>query len=109
MDIKTLIKHKTREMGQKQWEEERAERWFYKIQRKVGEKRSIGRSKKEETVITRLRLGHTGLNSTLLKIGKHPTRYCGFCQQQETVDHVINHCKRYEVERREVVQGMEKN
>ncbi len=100
MNIKTLIKHKVRGMRQKQWEEERAGRWFYKI-----EKRSTGRSRKEET-ITRLRLGHAELNSTLFKIGKHPTGNCDFCQQQETVDHVISHCKRHEVERRELIQGL---
>ena len=30
--------------------------------------------RRDETIISRLRFGHTGLNSTLLKIGKHNTR-----------------------------------
>ncbi len=77
MDIKTLMKHETREMWQKQRKEQ--EGGFTKYKER-GEKRSTGRSRKEETIITRSRLGHTGLNSTLFQTGKHPTGTCDFCQ-----------------------------
>jgi len=30
-----------------------------------------GRKRRDETIISRLRFGHTGLNSNLFKIGKH--------------------------------------
>lgn len=36
-EMKSMVKQKTRERWQKQWEEERTGRWFYSIQRKVGE------------------------------------------------------------------------
>ncbi len=41
MEIKTSVKHKIKEKGQKQWEDERTGRWFYKIQRKVDGERSV--------------------------------------------------------------------
>jgi len=31
----------------------------------------MARKRRDETIISRLRFGHTGLNSTLFKIGKH--------------------------------------
>jgi len=66
--------------------------WFYKIQRKVGEMRCTGRKRRDETIISRLRFGHTGLNSTLFKIGKHNTGRCEYCE--ETIEHVMIHCKK---------------
>lgn len=40
-------------------------------------------------MISRLRLGHTGLNSTLAIIGKHEKGMCGECDDLETVDNVV--------------------
>lgn len=58
--------------------------------------RTRGReSRKEEVVITRLRIGQTGLNSTLHKIGKHPTGKCRICDHPESVQHVLVECKGY--------------
>lgn len=48
----------------------RTGRWLYSIQRKVV---IMGRKRMEETVISRLHFDHTGLNSTLFQMGKHPT------------------------------------
>ena len=62
-EIKSIIKQRLKERWQKQWEEERKGRWFYRGQRKVGEMRSTGRNRREESIISRLRFGHTGLNS----------------------------------------------
>ena len=59
----------------------------------------VGRNRKEEAVITRLRLGHTELNSTLHSIGKHPTGKCRLCDHPESVQHVLMECKGYERER----------
>lgn len=43
-------------------------RKFYKIQREVGDMRETRSKRREENVISRLRLEHTGLNDTLFKI-----------------------------------------
>ncbi len=38
-----------------------------------------GRNRQEE-VVTRLIIGHTGLNQTLYNIAKHPTGVCDNCE-----------------------------
>ncbi len=52
-------------------------------------------------VITRLRIGHTGLNQILHRIDKHPTGLCTHCNKPETVKHVLIDCSRYDEERGE--------
>jgi hypothetical protein len=39
------------------------------------------------------------MNKTLNVIGKHPTGKCGYCQEIETVEHVLIQCGQYERER----------
>ena len=46
-----------------------------------------------------MRLGHSGLNSTLHLIGKHQSGLCEQCQVPETVEHVIMDCSIYDAER----------
>ena len=53
----------------------------------VRELTSKGLNGHEEAVITRLRLGHTGLNSTLAIIGKS-NGVCSQCKVVEDVNHV---------------------
>ncbi len=55
----------------------------------------------EMKVISRMRFGHTRLNSTLYKMGKHDTGRCEFCGQEQSVEHVIL----YETERRILMQN----
>ena len=71
--------------------------------------RRKGRSRREEAVITRLRIGHTGLNNTLYKIGKHPDGSCDHCGQSESVKHVLLECRTYEEERRALITAAEKD
>ena len=75
------------------------------MQRKVGEMRCGDKSRREESVLSRLRFGHTGLNSTLFLIGKHETGRCE-CGQEETVEHVD--CERYEQDRRQIRENVKK-
>ena len=74
-------------------------RWLYRIKRIVGVIRSTGRTRKEETIISRLRFGHTRLNSTLFKIGKHNSGRCEYCNEEETLEHVYYvYCQKYDAE-----------
>jgi len=50
----------------------------------------------------RLRLGHTGLNSNLHIIGKHETGMCPYCEEIETVTHVLLICRQYHEEREKI-------
>ena len=77
------------------WDNSHSGRHLYKIQREVNRSRySVMDNRRKEVVWTRLRLGHTRLHSTLHKIGRHPTGLCDYCQEQETVEHVILYCRR---------------
>ena len=42
-------------------------------------------NRRSETSIRRLRLGVTGLNCDLVRIGAHPTGHCEYCLELETV------------------------
>ena len=61
--------------------------------------------KEQESIISRLRFGHTVLNSSLFIIGKHGTGRCK-CGQEETIEHVMLNCQKYEEERRHLVGNL---
>lgn len=105
-EIRSMVRQGMRARWQKQWEEERKGRWLYKIQRRVGGMRNAGRTRREEVIISRLRFGHTGLNGTLFLIVKHSTGKCDYCGVEETVEHVMLQCQRYQVERRQLVHNL---
>ncbi len=50
-------------------------------------------------MISRLRMGHTGLNSTLALVGKHENGMCVACDVSETVEHVLFECSKYDDQR----------
>ena len=77
------------EKCQEQWNRDTKERHLFQVQRKVGEGRTAGRDRREEAIFTRLRVRHSQLNKTLHVIGKYPTGKCEYCQETETVEHVL--------------------
>lgn len=50
-------------------------------------------------MISRLRMGHTGLNLTLALMGKHESGMCNECNILETVEHVLFNCGKYDGQR----------
>ncbi len=58
-----------------------------------------GKCTKEEVVPARLRLGHTGLKSTLYLMTKSISDKCDGCNVPENVEHVILWCNKYSAER----------
>ena len=50
-------------------------------------------------MLARLRLGHTGLRSTLFMMARCATELCEVCNVPETVEHVLLRCSRYLRER----------
>ncbi len=55
--------------------------------------------------MSRLRIGHTALNS-LCKIGKHESGKCDKCGPLETVMHIIFECSAHERERVQLMQEL---
>ena len=66
-----------------------------KYRARSGEKvSSLGFNRRKEVVYTRIRLGHTGLNSALKLIGKG--NGCAECAECNVKEHVIFNCKKYD-------------
>jgi ribonuclease HI len=105
-EIKSIIKKNIMKKWQLYWDNEIKGRHMYQIQSTVGKGRISGRRRYEENMITRLRLGHTRLNSTLHLISKHPTGLCEVCEVSETIEHVLMKCRRYNVERKELKEKL---
>jgi len=58
------------------WEEDRKGKGYRKIQRSVSIKNYRERTGREEIIMTRLRVDHTGLNGTLFLMGKRNSENC---------------------------------
>ncbi len=98
--MKSVINRKIIRIWQQRWENSSKGRWYYNIVKSVGKKDQFyGRHRKEEVMISRLRMGHTGLNSTLALMGKHGNGMCDECDASETVEHVLFECSKYDDQR----------
>lgn len=62
-EIKSVIKTELKKKRQELWDRGNKGRYYYRIQRKVGEMGKDNRSKNEDD-ISRMRFGHSGLNYT---------------------------------------------
>ncbi len=92
-----IIKEACNWKWQGNWNDCKTGSHFYNIQNRVSQSEMILNLRREDQVIlTRLRMSHTKLNSTLHIIGKHSTGLCEICQVKETVDHVLILCPRYQ-------------
>lgn len=59
------------------------------------------RNRKDQIILTRLRLGHTWLTKQHL-FEKKPPESCSVCDRRLTVHHLLIGCQRYAAQRREV-------
>jgi len=86
---------------QHQWDMETRGRHLYAIQSKVEAVKNRGGNRKKEIVMTRLRISHSNLNSTLHIIGKHITVFfCACGQVAETIKPVFLSCRQNEEQRK---------
>lgn len=74
-------------VGMKRENEEGRGRHLYHIQNQVGGERGNFDSRREDKVITRLRLVHTALNDSLYRMNKHESGNCRLCGSAGTVEH----------------------
>ena len=107
-EVKSFIRTYAQNTWQEHWGMSETGRHLYSIQRHVGDRRKVGFKRRDESIITRLRIGHTGLNYSLHKIGKHPTGKCQHCYQPETVEHVLVNCSEYNAQRDHLFQTLSK-
>lgn len=69
------------EEGGIQWIKKGGDDACNKIERRAGEMRSTVWSRSEEVVMSRIRFGHTGLNTKLFMTGKHDAGKCDHCRE----------------------------
>ena len=96
---KSCIKMKEIKEWQKRWNEDKKGRKLYKVQKSVLIRNIDERNRREEIIMTRLRVGHTYLNDTLHLIGKKSNNKSEGCGEKENVEHVLMNCRTYESER----------
>ncbi len=101
-----IIKEEIARRWQKKWEGEKRGRFYYNIQNDVsGENITQGNNRREQIIMTRLKLGHCGLAWGLFRIGKHHNGLCE-CGEKVTVQHVLMECSKLTTERRELFSAV---
>lgn len=78
---RSLIKDFILGKWQEEWDKDIRGRHYHQIQRSVRGHCIGGESRRDQIIITRLRLGHCGLAKNLLTIGKHPDGLCQYCKK----------------------------
>ena len=95
MEIYQEIDGISRARWQRYWDDCLLGRHFYAIQKEVGNETRypMRMSRKDETAITRLRLGRCKLNYYLHAMKCHPDGTCDTRGQQETIRHLLMECQ----------------
>ncbi|XP_072902389.1 uncharacterized protein [Hemitrygon akajei] len=78
---KSILWRRINQQWQQHWDRAIKGRHLHSIQNRVDMGRSRGVKRKEQVVISRLRIGHSNLNGNLAIINKHPTGFCDLCQE----------------------------
>lgn len=105
-ETKTVIKEYVRKIWQENWTKEHKGRHLYKIQPTINTRRRQGYERREDIVLSRLRIGHSLLNASLVLIKKHNTGLCRHCQQKETSEHVLLYCQKYNSQRTSLINAL---
>jgi hypothetical protein len=105
-DIKTLSRTFLKDMWQNKWDNLKG-RHLYDINKTVSFAITAPKLYRyNEILFFRLRTGYIKLNSYLNKIGFNPTNLCDTCQQEETVEHFLLHCKQYDTYRQTMIDQL---
>lgn len=107
-EAKAIIKVHTQNIWQEYWNINDTGRHLYNIQSTVGVGREMGQNQREDALITRIRIRHTGLSKTLKLIGTDTNGLCSHCNQPESAQQVIMDCHTYENEGIKGINGWEK-
>ena len=107
-EAKAILKEEMNKKWQNSWDSDSKGRTYYNIQKSISAQGVMRVNRREEVVMTRLRLDHTGLNKTLFIMGKSNSDKCAECNSIENTEHVLMHCKKYREARIRLKQKMVK-
>jgi len=114
-DAKFEIQTKLNKFWKEYWHEKVAEQGSGRHLRTIRETvgylswSEIPSNRKMETALARMRIGHTGLNAHLFRMGLSPSPLCP-CGRLETVNHYLTECDTYSNQRQNlerVINAME--
>ena len=89
-DLKPKVNKYIKERWQAEWEQDSNNK-LYEVLPVLGENLSTGKNRKEETVMARLRIGHTFLTHGHL-LRKEDQPFCLACECPLTVKHILVEC-----------------
>ena len=96
LELRSRIRERMTKVWQDIWKGEKRGRHYYSIQSSVkGVEFEVGMGRKNEVIMTRMRLGHFGFAKELFLLGKHVDGMCGTCGVTESVKHVMLECRKY--------------
>ena len=99
-NIKGFIQHHCRRFWQDRWNDEGMGTQLHQIKPQLGNWTSSNRrSRRDEKVLARLRIGHTYLTHSFIFARQHRP-VCVHCQTGLSVEHILLHCNQYNVSRK---------
>ena len=96
-DIKIYVRNVVNNKWQEEWMNNPQSNKLKEIKETVKVWKSSNQNKRrEEVILTRLRLGHTNITHSFLMCMPHnPLPLCNICQVQLTVKHILVECRKY--------------
>lgn len=104
---KSIVWRRATQQWQQRWESEGKGRHLFAVQDRVWVPRWRGNKRKQQVIMSRMRIGHSCLNGTLKLMGKHLTGLCEQCSEEETIEHVLLFCSKYTEERKIMLNKLE--
>ncbi len=92
-EVKGLIANEIRKKWQKEWDSGKKGTHLYHIQEKVARERRKYGNRKDDVLMSRMRIGHCLLNQCLHRMRKHETGKCDKCGHAESIEHVLIVCE----------------
>ena len=89
-DLKRYINFYTKNKWQNTWNNS-CNNKLHETKKEIGENPNLKITRKEEVILTRLRIGHTNITHSYLLKGEEPP-HCIPCQEPYTIKHILSNC-----------------
>lgn len=107
--IKSAIRQHILRHWQDQWQNNTSQTQMKEIKPEIQHwSSSFRQNRKEEKVLAKMRIGHTLLTHSFIFL-KEPRPRCPQCDQTLTVNHILLHCRNYQLHRQPVLEYCRQN
>jgi hypothetical protein len=102
-DLKRRVSSYLSEVRQRQWDElPSTNKLKSAVPRLTPRVEYLTGVRHEDTVLTRVRIGHTRMTHGYLLVSPHVVPQCDVCQVQLSVEHILTTCSKYDAIRRQL-------